>query len=895
MTAHPPSVIQKLSLRLTGEACRMPCESLRSLCDRANAFSDSKELGRFVADEMLRLTGSSYSMISFFDAYTSRLVVEVSKGFDAKIPPTKPGHGPLGIAMDSRGLVVGEYGDFPHVLPSLSQEIGPVMAVPMLFRNQLFGALGVGRKRGAPAYSTQEQERFNRLSCTVTPMFLHLRSLSRNRLRNKRILAISRLIGRISNRDRESLMDEALLHGVRLFRARGGAVFSMKEGGLSVVRALNMKRVPTEEMIKKGVSAQVIGERRGVRLREYMEHPRAIREFCEENDIGPLMIEPLFSTKREILGTMGIFRRRGEAHFTAEDGAEFSLFAHHVGIALDQVKLVEELRRHAKAREVVFESIQGMLSEREVDSHHVVASLVGRALDLLEADFCGYHVWVPSQGLLKPYYQEGFDFKLPPMRMGEGLAGMALERKDVVMVTSYENEVTHNGARRKYGALVRSAISVPLIYRGEVLGTVSLGRGPEKPSFEEKEMEILRMFGAVAASVLGYTRAFEEDKKKTEMLSRIQRLESLGALGVGIAHDFNNVLTGILGYLEMAKDELDAVHPAVFGIEGAMNLVERATDLSRQILSVAGRGGGEETIFRPDSLLKELVKMAKSTFPKNVIIRLNMPRSIPAIKADPTKFHQVVLNLMVNARDAMPNGGELGLSVQERFIGEEDSLSHPELKPGRYLVVSVSDTGEGIPEDELDSIFEPGFTTKKDGTGWGLFTVFSIVKELGGTVTVYSEVGVGSTFRVYLPVAGVGDVADRKEAVLSPEEGPKKARNLLLIDDEEGLLENTRILLEKLGYRVATASSGEKGLSIYREHWQKIDGVILDMVMPGINGLEVFIAMKQVNPEVNVLLVSGHARNELIEKAIRLGARGILVKPYTSSELSKTIEEVLFK
>ncbi len=874
----------------------MSCERFKTLCKKAGSCTNMRELCHFVLDELTNLTSSQYALISFFDPEAERLVVEISKGFRLKLPPTRFGHGPMGVAMEKKESVFGKYEDFPHLIPELAQEIGHIVAVPMLFENRVVGAIGIGRTKGASPYSLEERDLIESFSCTVTPVFVHRRYLVRNRVRNRRISGINRLFARLIQLSKEEdLLDQALTHAVRLFGADGGSVI-LSVGGMPVMaRRLGIKRPPTPEEFRKGLASEVMSTRKGIRLRNYLEHPKAVRAFCDDNDIGSIMLEPIFDNHGRLLGVFVIYRTKGKAVFTTEDGAEFRLFCHHVGLAIEQKRLTESLHQQIFTRETVFEAIQKVLTEAEIDPHQLVVTLLNRAVELLDADFAGYHVWVPSRGLLEPYYQTGFDFELPAMRLGEGVAGMAVAKKDVVIVTKYENEVHHQGAKRTYGSLVRSAISVPLIYRGEVLGAMSLGRGHRKPPLQEEDASTLRLFGAVASSILGYTRTFQEAQKKTERLNHIHRLEALGTLGVGIAHDFNNVLTGIVGYLEMAKDELDTAHPAYFGIDGAMRLVDRATSLARQILSVAGRGGGEETIFDPAPQLKELVKMAKSTFPKSIEVKLDLPKKTPTIYADPTQFHQVVLNLMVNAKEAMPHGGELRMVVREREITEEDMVTHPELIPGSYLVVSISDTGHGIPEDSINKIFEPGFTTKEEGTGWGLFTSFSIVKKMGGTITVYSQEGIGSTFRVYLPIA------EGREARFA-EVGTRKVsvervggRNLLVVDDERSLLENTKLLLEKLGYKVVTAEDGDQALKIYQQHWRKIDGVVLDMVMPGMNGLEVFMAMKQVNPDVKVLLVSGHARNGLIDKAIGMGAKGLLVKPYTSKELAETIEEVFFK
>jgi PAS domain S-box-containing protein len=340
-----------------------------------------------------------------------------------------------------------------------------------------------------------------------------------------------------------------------------------------------------------------------------------------------------------------------------------------------------------------------------------------------------------------------------------------------------------------------------------------------------------------------------EHKKLLNQYLRAQRMESIGTLAGGIAHDLNNVLSPILMSMDLLR--LKEKDPSNLKL---LNTVEqsarRGADLVRQVLTFArGAEGGRHVAIKVEHLLKDIARIADETFPRAIRTEIHLERDLAAITGDATQLHQVILNLVVNARDAMPDGGTLSLSAENVTIDPQYAATSREAKPGAYLCVTVTDTGTGIPADKLDRIFEPFFTTKEmgKGTGLGLSTAHAIVKSHRGFFTVYSEVGKGSTFKIYLPTdPNLRSTAVTPHAVAEIPRG--HGETILVIDDEAPILSTTQQTLESFGYKVMTAQDGAEAIAIYAQHREIIAAVITDMVMPIMDGIATVNALMRVNP-----------------------------------------------
>jgi hypothetical protein len=385
----------------------------------------------------------------------------------------------------------------------------------------------------------------------------------------------------------------------------------------------------------------------------------------------------------------------------------------------------------------------------------------------------------------------------------------------------------------------------------------------------------------------------EKKKIETQFL-RAQRLESIGTLAGGIAHDLNNMLSPILMALQLLKQK--------FTDEKSQNLLntletstQRAADLVRQVLSFARGMEGEHTVLQIRHIISELERILKDTFPKSIRIRTDTPKELWTVSGDPTQLHQVLMNLSLNARDAMPHGGTLTIFTENLFLDEYYAQMNIEAKPGPYIVITVADTGTGIPPAVIDRIFEPFFTTKNpaEGTGLGLSTAYAIVKSHGGFINVYSEVGKGTNFKVYLPA--IETIETKKLVDKQPEEPPMGQGELILvIDDEPSVREITRITLEKYGYRVITANDGAEGIAFYVQKKEEIEAVIVDMMMPIMDGSATIRALRRIDPSLKIILVSGIKGNEKPTRTNGVNLpNAFLPKPFTANALLKTLRAVL--
>jgi len=397
-----------------------------------------------------------------------------------------------------------------------------------------------------------------------------------------------------------------------------------------------------------------------------------------------------------------------------------------------------------------------------------------------------------------------------------------------------------------------------------------------------------------AARVLVVNTDITDKKRLEEQFLRSQRLESIGTLAGGIAHDLNNVLAPILMSIDLLKRRV----PDLQSLELLSTLESstlRGADMVKQVLTFAKGIEGERIILGPGHLIREMAKIAAETFPKSIHVRGEVPEDLWNLSGDATQLHQVLLNLCVNARDAMPKGGVLTIGAENLILDEGYARMHGDSRPGPYVVIKISDSGEGIPPDIIDKIFEPFFTTKETGrgTGLGLSTVHSIVKSHGGFINVYSEIGKGTSFRVYLP-AHKGAVALEPEEVEAPL--PKGSGELILvIDDEYSVREITKETLETYGYRVLTASDGTDAIACYAERKHDIDLVLTDMLMPYLDGTATIRALRKLNPSLKIIAASGLSADGKFSEIAGAETVAFLSKPYTADKLLKVISTQLAK
>ena len=439
---------------------------------------------------------------------------------------------------------------------------------------------------------------------------------------------------------------------------------------------------------------------------------------------------------------------------------------------------------------------------------------------------------------------------------------------------------------REYIQLFEQIRDGQLILRDRV-GTILHKDGSEK-FFNISGAPNLDLKGHVTG-IVGIFRDISEQKQLESQLLHAQKMEAVGTLAGGIAHDFNNLLTGIQGYASLMFLDMNITHPLYDKLKGIEDQVRSGAELTKQLLGFARGGKYEVSVTDMNEIINKTSSMFGRT-KKEITIHRNYKDNIWAVEVDRGQIEQVLLNIYVNAWQAMPGGGDLYLETANIFLDEESARPYA-VNPGRYVRVAVTDTGIGMDEQTRDRIFEPFFTTKEmgRGTGLGLASVYGIVKGHNGIIDVYSEKGHGATFTIYLP-------ASEKELVKEEKISTDIARGegtILLVDDEEVIIDVGSEILEVLGYKVDVARSGREAIEIYKEKQHEIDMVILDMIMPEMDGGETFNVLKSIDPSIKVILSSGYSADARSTRMMEQGCYGFIQKPYSVNTLSQKVREVL--
>ena len=438
---------------------------------------------------------------------------------------------------------------------------------------------------------------------------------------------------------------------------------------------------------------------------------------------------------------------------------------------------------------------------------------------------------------------------------------------------------------------ITKALDVPIIHQGELIGNLLVSN--KKTDYTRNDQQLLENISDYIAPVL--TARLQKDrevKKRKELesqLLRAQKMEALGRLGGGIAHDFNNLLMGIQGRTSLMLMNKDSSHPDFEHLRGIEEYVNSASDLTRQLLGFV-RGGKYEV--KPTDINKLIDKTSRmfGRTKKEIKIHCKYQKHVWTIEADQGQIEQVLVNIYLNAWQAMPNGGNLFIQTENVTLGENHGKLF-EIKAGKYVKISAIDTGVGMDEATQQRIFDPFFTTKEigKGTGLGLASAYGIIKNHGGFIDVHSKKQEGTAFTIYLP-ASEKEIVKEQELVMDVTEG---SETILLVDDEDIIIEVGEQLLRNLGYKVLLARSGKEAIDIYKKKKDHVDMVILDMIMPEMTGRETYDRIKEINPDIKVLLSSGYSINEQATNLLKRGCDGFIQKPFNIKKLSRKIREIL--
>ena len=619
------------------------------------------------------------------------------------------------------------------------------------------------------------------------------------------------------------------------------------------------------ETFKRAIDGRPIGERAGscgaavlrrepVIVEDIATDPlwEDYRELAAAEGLRACWSTPIFDAERNVLGTFALyFRQPGRP--TADNLVLIDMATQTAAIAIARKREEEALR----------ESRQRLVS---------IYDTVGDTLFLVAVEADG-----------------GFRFVSVNKRFvaTTGVPAEAVIGKRIEEVIPPESLAL---VRERYGQAIRENA----IVRWEETSDYPVGRLTGEVSVApllDEHGRCSHLVGAVH-DITARKRAEERHAQAEQMLRQSQKLESIGRLAGGVAHDFNNILGVILGYGELMRSQVTDGHPARPRLEQVILAAHRAAGLTRQLLAFSRKQVMQPKLLDLGAAVGDLRRMLDRVVGEDMEIAVLAAPRLAAVQADPTQIEQVIMNLVVNARDAMPKGGRVTIETANVDLDEAYAAAHPPACSGRYVMLAVSDTGVGMDAETQQRIFEPFFTTKAagEGTGLGLATVYGIVNQMGGVIQVYSEVGHGTSFKIYLPRV---EEAVAVETTAAPALPPRGDETVLVVEDSESLRDLIKELLTEQGYTVLAATQGEEALALIQEGQHPVDLVLTDIVMPKLGGGDLVKRLAALRPRIGVVYMSGYTSGAISRQGVLDEGALLLEKPFTADQLARTVRLAL--
>jgi PAS domain S-box-containing protein len=480
--------------------------------------------------------------------------------------------------------------------------------------------------------------------------------------------------------------------------------------------------------------------------------------------------------------------------------------------------------------------------------------------------------------------------------VGSGLTGRALKTGTIFISNNYQQMLDEKTSIDvgdvSEGRVPNSALSAPMVIMGRIIGCIEI-QSYDFDAYTEEHKTAMRLAASLAANAVENVSLIEREQEKEEQFRQSQKMEAIGKLAGGVAHDFNNLLTAISGYSDLGLRKLNEADPLRKNLEEIKKASTRASSLTRQLLAFSRKQMLQAKVIDVNWIVADMDRMLRRLIGEDIDLVTILDPNSCQVKADPGQIEQVILNLAVNARDAMPRGGKITIETQRVFLDDVYTRAHVAVTSGYYMMLAVSDTGDGMEPEIQKRVFEPFFTTKEigKGTGLGLSTVYGIVKQSGGNVWVYSEIGRGSTFKVYLPlVTDSVETAEPKSQEPDVEQGNK---TILLVEDEEMVRNLSLKILEMSGYRVLTAADGPEACKVCKDFSDEIHLMITDVVMPQMSGREVAEHAALHRPNMLVLFMSGYTDDAIVRHGVLDDGVPFLQKPFTPDALVNKVRQVL--
>jgi GAF domain-containing protein/CheY-like chemotaxis protein len=600
-----------------------------------------------------------------------------------------------------------------------------------------------------------------------------------------------------------------------------------------------------------------------------------------------------------IVGVLAIMFREPR-QFTPDEKELMGLLADHAAISIHNARLLQESTTHQGRLEALLDV------SHEVSKLQPVESLLGTIAEacghLLRAESVGFRLVEGDELVVSGTWGDAHEIMLRPrLKLGESLSGRVAVNGETLLVADLATDPRLLPAHREASARLgyRSVLAVPVKIGARVMGVLNI-QTKRAGGFSAEDVTIATAFASQAAVALENSRLYQETQRTCEELSATQdqltqarKMEAVGRLAGGVAHDFNNLLTIMIGRSHMLLRRLGPQDPSRQEIELLQQTAGRAADLTRQLLAFSRKQVLQPRVLDLNAVVSHMGTMLRRLVGEDIALVTALDPAVGRVKVDPSQVQQIIMNLIANARDAMPWGGRLTIETADADLDAAYARRHVGVLPGPYVMLAVSDTGVGMDPETQARVFEPFFTTKGpgQGTGLGLATVYGVVKQSGGHIWVYSEPGQGTTFKIYLPrVEETVEPATGGTGLAEPAQGHE---TVLVVEDEGAVRELTRDLLRANGYTVLEARHGREALRIGEQHPGPIHLMLTDVVMPEMSGRELAEKLVPFRPAMAVIYMSGYTDTAVVHHGVLDPGTVFLQKPFTPDALARKVRQVL--
>lgn len=787
-----------------------------------------------------------------------------------------------------------------------------VVAVPLRARGEVMGVLSLGDTAGR-VFTEEELGLLGAFADQAALALLNARFYRRAEERAQKFSALARLSRLINSADSRRVFQAVAEAATTLLGAKMARVWvdDPRERVLRVQGSFGIDPAFEQDVTEYaelryglGMVGKIFESQAPEYVLEVQGDSRWVNQrFAREADLHAFAGVPLLAGGR-CLGILAVlFGRR--PLFIPEERELIELLADHAAIAIRNARLLEESRQRGREAESLAEV--GRLLSQSLDPAEVGQRVADSVRSLLRAHTSTLFRLEPESEALVSVAISGDPGPMLERNMvfpkGTGVAGLAVQARRPVMtpdvLTDLRVTLSPENRSRIEQAPFRAILAVPLIAMDRVIGALGVGDEAGRV-FTEDEIRLAEAFADQAASALENARlyrevreALEELKQTQEQLTQSQKMEAVGRLAGGIAHDFNNLLTVITGRAELLLSRLRPEDRLRRDVELIQKTAQRAAGLVRQILAFSRKQVLQPEVLDLGVLVGNMGAILRRLIGEDIELVTQAAPDLGRVKADPGQLEQVILNLAVNARDAMPDGGRLTIEMVNVSLEQTYADRHVAVEPGSYVMLAVSDTGCGMDAETQSRIFEPFFTTKElgKGTGLGLSTVYGIVKQSGGNIWVYSEPGRGTAFKIYLP--RVDETATSPESGAAPAATLRGSATILLVEDEAELREIAREVLEASGYTVLEGRHGGEAILVSERHAGRIDLLVTDVVMPQMGGRALVERLAPLRPEMKVLYMSGYADQAIVHHGVLEPGTALLQKPFTPDDLLRKVRDIL--